>query len=153
MLAPLASIPAFEARLRRALTEEELPAAEASIDDASTLVRTTSGRTWVDAQGTPDPRVAWIVLASALRGFRNPEGYQSETVGSWTGVQAGRADDLASAVYLTRHERDALRALMGAGGIVSVPVVRPEYLGGGETVYVPVDYGGDPMPFLTEEDA
>jgi hypothetical protein len=149
---PLADLAGMEARLRRSLTSTEATAAEAAIDDASALVRAESGgRSWLDEDGEPDPRVAPIVLAVALRAFRNPEGFSTQTVGSWTGVLGGTGQDVASGVYLTSHERRQLHALVGALGLVSVPVVRPELLGSAvDSGLRPVDYGGEPLPFLPE---
>lgn len=156
MAVPLADPAGMEARLRRNLSGVELAAAEAAIDDASALIRAESGRSWLDEDGLPDERVVPLVLSVALRAFRNPDGYATETVGSWTGVFGGSGQDTASGVYLTSHERRQLQALMGAGGLVSVPVERPEMLNSDGTVYVPVDYatGAEPtstsFPFLTE---
>lgn len=155
MAVPLADLADLEIRLRRGLEGTEAAAAEAAIDDASALIRAESGRSWLDENGDPDPRVSPIVLAVALRAFRNPEGYSSQTVGSWTGTVGGTGQDVASGVYLTSHERVQLRALMGAGGLTSIPVVRPEELASDGTVYVPVDYAtgaeetSTAFPFLT----
>lgn len=148
-MTPLATLSAMEARLRRPLTGPEATAAEAAIDDATALVLAVTGRTWL-VSGVPDTRVTPIVLSVALRAFRNPEGYSTETVGSWTGVTGGSGQDVASGVYLTTHERDQLRALMGKSGIVSVEVTRPEHTATSGVVYVAVDYGGEPFPLLTE---
>lgn len=154
MAIPLADLTGMEVRLRRSLTGLEATAAEAAIDDATALIRAESGRTWLDEDGLPDPRVANLVLAVALRAFRNPEGYSSQTVGSWTGTVGGTGQDVASGVYLTAHERRQLQALMGAGGLISVPVERPELIGSDGAVYVPVDYAPDnresDFPFLTD---
>lgn len=151
MAIPLADLAGMEVRLRRALSDAEATAAEAAIDDATALVRAETGRTWLDENGTPDPQVAGIVLSVALRAFRNPEGFSSQTVGSWTGTVGGGGQDVASGVYLTTHERRQLQSLMGAGGLVSLTVVRPEFIGDDGTVWVPVAQGGDDFPFLTEE--
>lgn len=55
-----------------------------------------------------------IVVAVAARGFSNPEGVLSETVGPYT-VQRGAAN-----LYLTRQERADLRRLAGLGGGFSI---------------------------------
>lgn len=154
MATPLADLAGMEARLRRSLDGPEAAAAEAAIDDATALVRAETGRSWILSTGEPDERVTPIVLSMALRAFRNPEGYSSQTVGSWTGVVGGTGQDVASGVYLTAHERRQLQALMGAGGLVSIPIERPELIGADGTVYVPVDYAPgsreSDFPFLVE---
>jgi hypothetical protein len=58
-----------------------------------------------------------IVVGCAARGFSNPEGVLTETVGPYT-VQRG-----ASNLYLTRQERGDLKRLAGRGGAFSIDML------------------------------
>ena len=139
-LPSLVKLPAFEARLGRAVTAAEAGRARADLDDASALVRAEVNRTWVDANGVllpiPDA-VQWVVVAVALRRFLNPEGYSSETSGPF-GVRRAGGDEHAG-LFLTEAERRALvRAVRPrAAGFVSVPL-RPAHVPLNNTTTLPL---------------
>ncbi|BCJ41670.1 hypothetical protein GCM10010168_53320 [Actinoplanes ianthinogenes] len=87
-LPPLATVEALTVRLGgEALAGADLARARAALDDVSALVRLEAGVDWVAADAatiTAPAAVVAVVLAAALRGYRNPDGFQSESVGSYS---------------------------------------------------------------------
>lgn len=82
---------------------------------ASTLVRTETGREWLDERGelvVPRPDVlAQVVVMAAARAFTNPDGIEdvSEGLDDFTTREKRKVQD--TGVYLTRAERDMLAGL------------------------------------------
>lgn len=94
--------------------------AEALIEDASALVRdaATPELDDVNAPDTPAAVVA-VVVNMIRRGWRNPLGHQSETLGDYS-YAAGAGGGGVATVYLTRRERRVVRRAagkLGAGGL------------------------------------
>lgn len=128
-LPSLAPVSALEVRLGveiGSLEDEDFARAEAAIADASTLVRSEAGRTWVaedDSVTAPDDVVA-VVLRAARREFQNPSGLRSESVGDYSYSLAE-----GGGVFLTDAERRIVRAAAGSGSrsvATPAPFERPE---------------------------
>lgn len=121
MALPLADVAALEERLGVSLSGADVTRAAALLSDASALVRSEAGRTWLDADGALEdvPEViAAVVLAAALRGWHNPAGVQSERVGDY-GVVYGIGATI-STLRLTSDERRLVRSFRVASGIASL---------------------------------
>lgn len=140
MLDALASLEQLEERMG---TIDNETAALAALVDASALVRAEAGLDWEDED--PPDVVVVIVLASAARGLRNPDGDQSEGIGTYN-VTHGAG--ILGGVWLTVNERRAIRrAVRGtSSGVGSIELVSPWQ---SEITTVPVDIGGDEMPWVT----
>lgn len=144
-LPPLASVADLEARLPTGdLTEsDDVRRAEAALADASALVRSEAGRTWVgdddELDGVPDI-VTTVVLAVAQRRLN----------GSFTYGSDGTAQQ-DFGLYLKRDERAAIRSAIGLGGISSLEVVRPD-LAGGVVEWAYDQFGGDFIPWIAPTD-
>lgn len=156
MAPPLAAFTQFTARLGRSLVGEEVTRAEALIEDASAIARGHVGLTWFDVDDddvevlTAPDGVAAIVLAAALRVFRNPGGYVSESTGDWSGSRAAGA----TGVEFTEPEVRMLRVLAGQSNVISVPVERDDIVGGAAVAEWAHDqFDGDPIPWVAAEDA
>ena len=124
-LPPLATVEAMQVRLGgAALTGADLDRAGAALDDVSALVRLEGGLDWVAADGvtiTAPPAVIAVVLAAALRGYRNPDGFQGETVGPYSYQYAQGS----TSAYLTTAEARIVRlAAAGSTGRPGVYTVR-----------------------------
>lgn len=142
MLPALASLEQLEERIGGISNEA---AAQAALDDASALVRAEAPAAgWAtDPDVEPPDVVVVVVLTAATRALRNPDGAQSETIGNYS-VSYGAG---LAGVWLTKNERRVVRqAVSGAGGIGSVELVSPWEA---SVRTVPVDIGGDPMPWVT----
>ena len=124
--------------------------AQAMLDDASALVRAEAGtEDWVDDDGAledvPGVIVA-VVVAVAIRAFRNPDGVRQESIGTYSVSYA----DSSTAVFLTEGERRAIRRAVGMSGIGSV-LLEGEWTVHPAAVYVPVEGGGDDFPLGVSE--
>lgn len=117
--------------------------AQAALDDASTLVRAEAGVDWAGVGEVPPDAVVVVVLAAAARGLRNPDGVEVEGVGQYN-VRYGAG---LGGVWLTRNERRTVRrAVSGTSGLGSIELESP-WQPAVQTV--PVDIGGDDMPWVT----
>ena len=144
-LPALVSLEEFAARLGGIAAADE-ERAQAALDDASALIRVEAGtEDWVDDEGAletvPDVVVA-VCVAVAGRAFRNPDGLRSEQIGTYS-VTYG---DATTAVYLTAAERRIVRR---AAGMMSLGSIELESGYAPNIVTVPVDIGGDPIPWVT----
>lgn len=84
-------------------------------DTARADLMLTLARQVCESVVTPLPDTALpVVLSIAARGYTNPEGQTSETVGSVSSSWS------AAGVYLLRAERTALKSLAGRGGAFTV---------------------------------
>ncbi|MEU4568668.1 hypothetical protein [Micromonospora sp. NPDC023956] len=114
-LPPLATVADMEKRLGLvpgSLSGADLARAGAALEDVSALVRLEAGADWVAEDGatiTAPPAVVTVVLAAALRGYRNPDGFQGETVGPYSYQYAQGA----TSAYLTAQELRLIRAASG----------------------------------------
>jgi hypothetical protein len=113
MLPLLAPVSALEIRLGKStgsLSGTDLARAEAALQDASALVRAAAGKTWVSEDGltaTAPDAASVVTVTAALRAYRNPEGFISETLGDYNyrRPEGGQA----VGVYLTREERQMVK--------------------------------------------
>jgi hypothetical protein len=129
-LPSLATVDEFAAWMGVTIDNEER--AEAILTAASTLVRSTSGRAWVDADGEPEDGLTetqsdaahTVVLSVAERVWRNPQGLTSETSGPFSKSVAAWA---AFGLELTETEKQmiSLGSTTGIPGLTSVRVVAP----------------------------
>ncbi|GGU77162.1 hypothetical protein GCM10010211_48840 [Streptomyces albospinus] len=143
-----ATLDELKGRLDWELDEDELRIASAALEDASDLA-VTYGREWPEA--TAPRLVKTLVLKSAARYMRNPNGYTQSRAGDETLAWSDIGRD-AGSIYFTREEIRLLEELAGRRrGLSSVPVsawgtrLRP-----GRSS-VPVDYGGDPFPLFADK--
>lgn len=147
VLPSLASTGDLEARLGVTLEGDALGRAEATLADASALIRSEAGLDWVDADGHLDavPDVAKaICLAAAYRAFRNPDGAAQTSTGD-VSISFGRTPP--GALYLTEAELRAVRRLGGGSRVSTIALESPWAVqSGGSPYYVPVAGGGDPIP-------
>lgn len=129
-LSPLAAFDDLEAWMGRPVSN--YPRAEAILSAASTLVRTHTGRLWVDAEGNPEDGISEIKLQAARevvvmvadRVYNNPRGTTQETAGPYSRSVAAWA---ALGMSLTDSEIAMLGGSLEGGipGLSSVRVVAP----------------------------
>ncbi|WP_412076899.1 hypothetical protein ACLF6K_17440 [Streptomyces xanthophaeus] len=127
-------------RLDWELDADELRIAAGALEDASDLAA-TYGREWPEA--TAPRLVRTLVLKSAARYLRNPNGYTQSRAGDETLAWSDAHGRDAGSVYFTREEIRLLEELAGRKrGIVSVAVsawgTKPQRAGA--SGFVPVDY-------------
>jgi hypothetical protein len=143
MATALATIAALEARLgipQDSLEGVALAKAVADLEDASDLVRAETGKTWLDEQGQPvaPGPVVTVVLKAALRCYRNPEEYSSETEDGYT----WRREPDAVSPYLTDAEIRLLARYASTSGLYVQPFTRHT---ADEPYYMHDQFGGDPI--------
>lgn len=120
-LKALADVSAVELRLGLeigSLQGADLARAQASLDDASALVRAEAGINWLSGDGTTvtaPAQVVTITVKAAMREFKNPDGFTSEQIGDYS----YRVDN-AGGVYLTDEERRIIRLSAGGAGLWTV---------------------------------
>lgn len=113
----LAEVSALELRLGLeigSLQGADLARAQASLEDASALVRAEAGKPWLDAAGTTvtaPAQVVTIVVKASLREFKNPDGFTSEQLGDYS-----YRTDATGGAYLTEDERRIIRQAAGTSG-------------------------------------
>ena len=116
-LKALAEVSALELRLGLeigSLQGADLARAQASLEDASALVRAEAGKPWLDGDGstvTAPAQVVTIVIKASLREFKNPDGFTSEQIGDYS-----YRTDNTGGVYLTEDERRIVRDAAGTSG-------------------------------------
>ncbi|MFE2988626.1 hypothetical protein [Streptomyces sp. NPDC059262] len=106
---PYAQLDELRGRLDWELDEDELRIATGALDDASDLAA-TYGRDWPE-ESTPR-LVRTLVLKSAARYMRNPNGYIQSRAGDETLAWSDIGRD-AGTVYFTRDEIRLLEELAG----------------------------------------
>lgn len=123
MLPPLADSTMFAARLPGGLADADAARAEATLEDASALVRAEAGQTWVSDAGAltdvPDIIVS-VTLAVAKRAFVNPDMVRSEGIQDYQVSFGSSSPD----VYLTKAERDLIRRAVGRAGLWTLATTR-----------------------------
>jgi hypothetical protein len=143
-LPALVSLEDFALRLGGISASDE-ERAQAVLDDASALIRAEAGEDWVDDEDTlenvPEVIVA-VTVAVAIRAFRNPDGVRSESIGTYAVTYA----DTSTAVFLTAGERRTVRRAAGRMTMGSIELEGPY---AAEVLTVPVNIGGDEMPWIT----
>lgn len=138
-MAALATLEELEARMGPV----DETKGQAALDDASILARAEAGTDWT-GEGEEVPEVVVvIVLAAAARALRNPDQTESERIGQYQVVYQRQLNG----VWLTRGECRLIRKAVGRSGIGSIELESP--YAPAEVATVPVDIGGDPMPWAT----
>ncbi|MFF7254795.1 hypothetical protein [Streptomyces microflavus] len=145
-----ATLDELKGRLDWELDEDELRIAAGALDDASDLAA-TYGRDW--PEGAAPRLVKTLVLKSAARYMRNPNGYTQSRAGDETLAWSDIGRD-GGTVYFSREEIRLLEELAGRKrGLTSVAVfawgTKPR--AHGAAGQVPVDYGGDRFPLFSDE--
>lgn len=112
---------------------DDVERGDAILNAASTLIRSRTGRVWVDAAGTADADLTEVNLAAvrtvtvlvASRCWRNPDGRISETLGPYS----ERLADWAGAGLTLTEEEMRMLAVTSTGtgipGLTSIRVVAP----------------------------
>lgn len=117
-MADLITIDQFEVRSGRSLTSAQLTQAEALVTDASALVVSIVNDADVTDSWTSitvPASVVPVVVGMVRRGIDNPNGYQSESIGSYSYSGAS-----ASGVFATREEARVIRRAAGTSGVSSL---------------------------------
>lgn len=124
-------------------SETDFRRAELALKFASAVVRRASRCTWVDGEGAllpvPDD-VMLVTLASAARGYTNPDGFIDESLDDWR----GRKPEDAASFALTTAEKELLAGYGTSrrGGIGTVSTTRGDIGAPNQAVVV---NGPDPM--------
>lgn len=146
MLPPLATLDELEVRIGQ---QDEAARAEAVLRDASSLVRSEAGKTWVNdtnvVTGVPD-MVVTLVLKVAKRAIDNPEGLTGETYPEY----AWRKDGAEDGVYLTDKECRIARKLGGKSGLWTQQTTRRSC--DTDTVFVEDQLGFELFPMYAVDD-
>lgn len=146
-LPSLAEVRDLEARMKRTFeSNEDLAWAESVLDEASTIVREESGKSWLDPDDpsvivAPDI-VKTITLRVAQRAISNPDGYSAETAGDYSYQRNGVGPD--GGLYLTPWEIEKLRKVGGRNGLWTQPLTRGEEWY--DTEWVMDQFGTEPFP-------
>ena len=124
----LAEVSALELRLGLeigSLQGADLARAQASLEDASALVRAEAGKPWLDGDTVTAPaQVVTIVVKASLREFKNPDGFTSEQMGDYS-----YRTDATGGAYLTEDERRIIRQAAGTTGQGLVTMTTPSAYG------------------------
>lgn len=124
MTTPLADAEALNDRLGGEFGDLDQNRLNAALDDASALVRTEAGLTWLDINddldSVPDI-VVTITLSVARRIYENPRGIVHETTGPFS---ARFGEQAAQAIYLTDTEKEILNRYRTTSGVWTMPTTR-----------------------------
>lgn len=144
-MAAFATLDELKARLDWTLDADEERIATSALEDASDQA-CYHGKEW--SVDTAPRMVKTLVLKSAARYMKNPEGY---TV-SRAGDETAQWDDVSGAgeVIFTPEEIKVLRALAGKGTIGSIPVTAWGPQKKTAEGYVPIE-GGGYFPFFSSD--
>ena len=146
----LVTLEELESRLEWELDDGEKRVAQGALDDATVLVLHHGQATWSETSAPPIAKM--IVRAAATRYLRNPDAFTDSKAGDET---VGWADSAARPeVYLTPGEIDILRGTAGGGGLWSARMQAWPGMGEGggyATGYLPVEDGGKPFPFYSDD--
>lgn len=123
MLPAFATIDDLAARLPSDIAGPDDARAQAALDDASALVRSYAGKSWVtdDVLDSDVPDIiVTVTVRCALRSFTNPSGVSQESAGPFSASYANSSSD----VYLTAAEKAQVRKAAGRTGIAPLPTTR-----------------------------
>ncbi len=119
-LDPLATVEELEAWLGAEVPGSSIARADAVLAAASTLVRSETGRPWVDATGDPETfdehhdeiwdALRTVTLQCAGRVWRNPQGAVQTSTGPFADTFDRRAGE---GLYLTSPEKSMLVTAVG----------------------------------------
>lgn len=147
MIPPLVSPIDLQVWLARDFTtDSEKLRADAVVQAVSALVRSQTGRTWVEGdalQGVPED-VRMVTLQVAARLWNNPDGYTAERLGDYSYTLPASA---VTGMTLTAAERAILgRYRLRGAGLWSLSTTREDPVA--DEVYVPV-VGAPPFPWYS----
>lgn len=117
----LASVDDLQVRLGVTLSGADLARASAAITDMSALARGVAEQDWPTAPAGVPYDVAPLVLAAAMRRFKNPDGWVSETA---EGYSATRASAIAASDVFTPAEMALLIKLRPKSGLWRIRTTR-----------------------------
>lgn len=144
-LPPLAAVSDLAARVGETIANDDTQAAY-FLGAASALIRSETGRTWVDdsneLSGVPAD-VTVICVEAAARLWRNPDGVIQETTGPFT---QRLPDKFADGLFLTASEKSQLsRYRAGRLGLWALNTYRDDtFL---DTVFLPVEGTTEKIPY------
>lgn len=140
-------VSAFQDRLGRGLRPgAETARAAAILGDVVDLANSEARAAWEGDDAIPkDARV--VVLAAARRIFNNPDMYVVRQGGSYTGRIHDSAFETGT---FTKSELAVLHRLRKRSKLYTVETTRGE--DGFDTGFLPVDGGGEPLPYYAGED-
>jgi len=141
----LASVHDLIDRLGREVDDAERARAEAALEDASALVREEARQEW--PTGAP-AAVQAVVLTAALRVMRNPEGYNSETIGPYS--YRRRDSDLD--VYLSEAEKAIVRRYRTRARTLWTQATTRYEHGADDTIWYDDSFGLEPFPLESRKD-
>jgi Phage protein Gp19/Gp15/Gp42 len=128
-LPPLAEVVDLERRLGRTFDDDvELAEVESALDEASAIIRTEAGHSFVSPDdpsvSTAPTIVRQVCIRMVERKIRNPDGYSSESAGDYSYQRNGVGAD--GGLYLTDTELRWIRKAGGNQGIWTMPVTRDD---------------------------
>lgn len=161
MLPAFASLDDLDERLPGGLEGVDVARAQAALEDAASLIRAETGKSYVDDVGSlalPTGDNAWradtltrVNLSVAVRAVTNPDGVSEQQIVNYRETLANASPD----VYLTASERRSVRRAAGILGLAAVSTTRgpcletpgpPIRCRGAET-YLEVEPAGEPIPW------
>ena len=137
--------------LKKRYDVQDDAAAEVVLEDISALVRDAAGNENIWADVTTAPRaIKVIVIRAAIRSLNNPDGFQSESYGSYS-YSYGK--DQTIPTWLTDAEMKQIQKIAGANRPRSIRNSSPYTDGQGcyylNTIWAaPTDDDPDPFPML-----
>lgn len=147
----LADVVALSEWLGQDIPDAQQPRAQALLVAASALVRSETGRTWLDDEGAleavPD-EVHTVVVACAARVWLNPSGVTQEATGPFS---ASYGENAAQGLYLTPTESEILGRYKTSSGLWTLPTTRDDVET--DTIYLETSDGTEPMPYLPRDPA
>ena len=144
----LATIDALATRLGRQLEEDERPRAEAILVDVTAIALGETGAKWTLEDVPAD--VAAVILAAALRLFKNPDRYIDQKIGSFSATV--HHSEFSAGVFTKAEQavlqRNSQRAGFGGLGIATIQRTRDSELT--RVHYVETNWPGSPIPYYEE---
>lgn len=108
--------------------EAERTRGEFLLDEASELIRTVAGKTYLTTTNALDNvprRIARICVAAAARAFDNPHALSQRTIGDRTTSYDRAGREGGEAVYLTSQEEEDVRKAAGVTSFASITMTSP----------------------------
>lgn len=149
MAEALVTVDALSVRLGRDLYGEEIERAQAIVDDVSAIALGETAADWTIANVPSD--VAAVILSAALRVFKNPDRYISQTIGSFSATV--HHSEFSSGLF-TKAEKDILernsrRSGLGVFGVASMGRYRDETPT--QVEYWETNIPGSPVPYVVKD--
>lgn len=146
-LPPLAELEDLVARLGSDVTGDADEArAAATLEDVSAFIREEAHKSWVSPDdptvATPPATIKAIALQVAMRNYRNPEGFSSESAADYSYQRNGATGE--GGLYFTERELKQIRRAAGRTGMWTQRIERGD-LCRNDTLYLNDDYGSEPI--------